>query len=88
MSTVSISWVTAAIFIVPAILLELFIRLGPKGRRTESVAAATMLFGGLEGIHLIDIIPPDQWPFVVAVIGYGKLRLRIATDTPMGQKIS
>lgn len=80
----AIGWVTLGIIGIPIIALEILIRFGPKGRRTQTVAGATMLVGFLQGSSLIDVIPADQWPFVTFVLGYAAWRLRVVTTGPVG----
>ena len=79
-----LTWVSAAWLLAPPIVLELWIRLGPKGRRTESTAGLIALTGFVATSGLADIVPEDQWQVVLIALGYVMWRLRRVTTTPAG----
>lgn len=81
-----LTWVSAAWLLMPPIVLELWIRLGPKGRRTESAMGLLALTGFVETSGLVDIIPEDQWSVILIAIGYIGWRLRRVTTTAPGLK--
>jgi len=86
MDFANVTWVSALILAGIVVGLELWIKLGPKGRRTETAAALVLLFGFLQTSDWVVTNVGGQLPVVMTGLGYVMWRLRYVTTTAVGQK--
>ena len=85
MDFADVTWLSAVWLLVPPIVLELWLRIGPKGRRTQTTMLILGALGFVETSGLADVVPENQWSVILIAIGYVGWRLRQVTTTPAGR---